>query len=353
MSKIRLAIVGVGNCASNFVQGISYYNTRADKRAGLMNEQIGGYKITDILPVAAFDVDSRKVGKDLSEAVFAPPNCTPRIADVPSLKVEVKMGPVMDGVTEHLRDFVKVAEREPVNVGKVLREAGVDVLVNILPTGSERAARFYAGAAIEAGVGIVNGIPVLLTHDPEFVRAAETAKVPIVGDDFKSQVGGTALHRALIDLFVKRGIRLTEMTQLNYGGNTDFYNLIEWERGKTKHASKHRGTTATLPYDVPLSINVSWLEILGDRKICRIEMKGENFGGAPISLEARLEVVDSANSSGVLADAIRYCKLARDRGVGGVLHSASAYLMKSPAIQLSDEEAIRNLEEFVSGTRER
>ncbi len=367
MPEIRVAIAGVGNCTSSLVQGRFYYEKLKTKNgkleegeviSGLMHPVLGGYKVSDIVPVVAFDIDARKVGKDLSEAIWAPPNCTMKFCDVPHLGVKVLMGPVLDGVTEHLKKYVEISSEEEINdvdeVAKILEEAKVDVIVINLPTASEKAAWFYAKAALKAGCGIVNGIPVLIANDKEFRKRAEKNKVPIVGDDYKSQLGGTILDRDLLNLCQQRGIKIKKSYQLNYGGNTDFWNLTDYSRGKSKHASKKRGVDAVMKYDAPFSVNVSQLEVLEDDKICRIEIWGENFGGTPIKLEAKLHVVDSPNSAGVMVDAIRCCKLAKDRGIGGVLESASSYLMKSGPVQYpSEEEARKAIDEFIEGKRAR
>lgn len=362
MKDIRIGVIGVGNCTSSLVQGRYYYRDLKVKPGevipGLMHPDIGGYRVSDINPVVAFDVDARKVGKDLSEAIWARPNCTQKFCDVPNLGVKVLMGPVMDGVSEHLKRYVEVSSEEPIDdvdaVAGILKENKVDVIVNNLPTASEKASWFYAEAALKAGCGIVNGIPVLIANNVEFARKAEKNGVPLVGDDYKSQLGGTILDRALLGLCLQRGIKITRSYQLNYGGNTDFWNLTDWQRGKTKHASKKRGVDAVMPYEAPFSVNVSQLEVLDDDKICRIEIWGENFGGTPISLEAKLRVVDSPNSAGVMVDGIRCCKLALDRGIGGVLQSASSYLMKSGPVQYpNDEEARKAMDEFIAGKRER
>jgi len=358
--EIRVAIAGVGNCTSSLVQGRYYYKDvkESDRFVpGLMHPVMGGYKVADIVPVVAFDVDDRKVGKDLSKAIWAEPNCTERFSEVPHLDVKVLMGTVLDGVTEHLKKYVKVSSEEPIDdvdkVAEVLREERVDVLVNNLPTASEKASWFYAEAALRAGAGIVNGIPVLIANNKEFAEKAEANKVPIVGDDYKSQLGGTILDRDLLNLCIQRGIKIVKSYQLNYGGNTDFWNLTEWERGKTKHASKKRGVDAVMTYEAPFSVNVSHLDVLNDDKICRVEIWGENFGGTPIKLEAKLHVVDSPNSAGVMVDAIRCCKLAKDRGIGGVLTSASSYLMKSSPKQFNTESEARVvMDEFIEGKRE-
>ena len=362
MAEIRIAIAGVGNCTSSLVQGRYYYQNLEPKEGeiipGLMHPVIGDYKVSDIVPVVAFDIDERKVGKDLSEAIWASPNCTQKFSDVSYLGVKVLMGPVLDGVTEHLKRYVEISSEKEIDdvdkVAEILKEKKVDVLVINLPTASEKAAWFYSEAALKAGAGIVNGIPVLIANNKDFAKRAEENKVPIVGDDYKSQLGGTILDRDLLNLCQQRGIKIIKSYQLNYGGNTDFWNLTDYSRGKTKHASKKRGVDVVMKYEAPFSVNVSHLEVLNDEKICRIEIWGENFGGTPIKLEAKLHVVDSPNSAGVMVDAIRCCKLALDKGIGGVLESASSYLMKSAPVQYSsDEEARTAMEEFIEGKRER
>lgn len=353
MSEIRVAIVGVGNCASALVQGLYHYRG-LDKEdiPGLMHLRLGGYRVSDVVPVAAFDVDVRKVGKDLSEAIFAPPNCAWKFAEVPDMSVEVMMGKVDDGVPAHLARFVETADKEQVNVADVLREKKVDVVVNFLPTGSSKATRFYADEAIrKAKVGFINGIPEMIASSEEYARAAEDNDVPIVGDDFKSQIGATILHRDLAKLFYDRGVKIKRSYQLNYAGNTDFVNLVK--RGESKEMTKSAAVTSLIPYQFDLSAGFASIAILKDKKIAYIMLEGENFGGAPIKLEVKLEVEDSPNSAGVLIDAIRCCKLAMDRGVGGVLTSVSAYLMKHPPKQFQDEVAKRMLEEFIEGKRER
>ena len=352
--QIRLAIAGVGNCTSSLIQGLTYYHDHVSDEPvpGLMHTVLGGYRIRDIVPVAAFDVSADKVGKDLAEAIFAPPNCAWKSCDVAPTGVEVMMGPVLDGVPPHLQPFVKVADRKPVDVEKVLRETGADVLVNFIPTGSKDAARYYAQAAINAGVGFVNGIPELIASDPEWAARAEKHGAQLIGDDVKSQVGATILHRTLAKLFVDRGLKITRSYQLNYAGNTDFANLST-QRGASKSMTKEKAVESLVPYSFPLSSGFSFLEVLGDTKTALILLEGEKFGGAPIRLLAKLDVEDSPNSAGVIIDAIRCCKIARDRGVSGALESASAYLMKHPPRQFPDEEARRRLEEFIAGTRER
>lgn len=350
--EIRVAIAGVGNCANSLVQGLFYYGRQSSGDVpGLMHQVMGGYSVSDLVPVAAFDVDVRKVGRDLSEAIFAPPNCAYEFADVPNLGVEVMMGPVLDGVPPHLAKFVEVADEEPVNVVKVLKDTRADVLVIVLSTGSREATRYYVDACIEAGVAFVNGIPELIVSSEEYARKATEAKVPMVGDDFKSQLGATILHRALVDLFVDRGVKINKSYQLNYAGNTDFENLVK--RGETKHVTKVGAVKSQVPYEIDLSAGFAFVQNTGDKKTAIILLEGEKFGGAPITIETKLCVEDSPNSAGVLIDAIRSCKIALDRGIGGPLTSASAYLMKHPPQQFKDEQARTMLEQFIAGERER
>lgn len=363
MSEIRIAVIGVGNCTSSLVQGPYYYKNLKVKEGeivpGLMHPELGGYKVSDIVPVVAFDVDARKVGKDLSEAIWAEPNCTEKFSDVPHLGVEVLMGPVMDGVTEHLKSkYVKVSTAKEINdvdkVAEIFKAAKVDVVIINLPTASEKASWFYVEAALKAGAGIVNGIPVLIANDADFAKRAKQAGIPIVGDDYKSQLGGTILDRDLLRLCIQRGIKIKKSYQLNYGGNTDFWNLTDWNRGVTKHVSKKKGVDAVMTYDAPFAVNVSHLGVLNDDKICRIEIWGENFGGTPIKIEAKMHLVDSCNSGGVLVDSIRCCKLALDRGTGGVLESVCSYLCKSAPVQYpSEDEARVAMDEFIAGKRDK
>lgn len=351
MPSIRVALVGVGNCASNFVQGLSYYKTNRDG-IGLMHDTIGGYSVSDIKPVVAFDVDTRKVGRDLGEAIWAQPNCTPKFSDVPHLDAPVVMGPPMDGAPEHLQKYVEVDKGDPMDIATVLKEHGVGVMIIVLPTASVQAAMAYADAALASGAGIVNGIPIPIARDTDFAAKAQERGVPIVGDDFKSQVGGTILHRALLAMCRNRGVRIKRTYQLNYGGNTDFANLVA--RGSSKHESKIRAVRGVVPETIPVSVNVSHLDILDDTKICQVFIDAENFGGAPMRINATLEVIDSANSSGVLVDAVRCCKLAMDREIGGQLISASAAFMKSPPEQPPDDNSASiALDEFIRGERKR
>jgi myo-inositol-1-phosphate synthase len=357
MGKIKVAIAGVGNCASSLVQGVHYYReAREDQEVpGLMHVNFGGYHIGDIEFVAAFDVDANKVGRDLAEAIFTPPNCTVKFCDVPKLGVEVMKGPVLDGLGKYLKSVVPVdpTQRE-VDVARVLREAGADVLVNYMPVGSYKAARYYAEACLKAGVGFVNCMPEFIVSDPGWARRFEEARIPCAGDDIKSQVGATILHRTLVKLLVDRGVKVEESYQLNIGGNADFLNMLEEERLSSKRVSKTEAVASQIPYEVPLRIGPSdYVPFLKDRKICYIYIKGRKFGDVPLWIDCKLNVEDSPNSAGVVIDAIRAVKLARDRGIGGPLISASAYFFKHPPVQLTDEEAKRAVEEFIAGRRER
>ncbi len=362
LKKIKLAIAGVGNCASSLVQGIEYYkHVDAKDCIGLMHYEVNGYRPEDIEVVAAFDVDKRKVGKDLSEAVFAEPNCTAVFYPVPYCGVEVKMGPVLDGVASHMHGYPEdktfvVADEEPCDVVKELEDSGAEILVNYMPVGSEQATRFYAKAALEAGVAFVNCMPVFIASNPEWGRKFEEKKLPVVGDDVKSQVGATIVHRTLTKLFSDRGCTLDRTYQLNTGGNTDFLNMLNSERLKSKRISKTEAVQSVL--DVPLkpddihigpSDYVPWQR---DNKICFLRMEGRIFGDIPIDLELRLSVEDSPNSGGSTIDAIRVCKLALDRGIAGPLIEISAYTMKHPPIQYPDEEARELLERFIRGDGE-
>ena len=355
MSKVRIAIVGVGNCASSLVQGLEFYRGAdpADDVPGLMHVDLGGYHVGDIEVVAAFDVDAKKVGRDVAEAIVAEPNNTIRFADVPPLGVTVSRGRTLDGLGEYYRAVITESEEPEADVVRVLRDSNADVLVSYLPVGSEEAARFYAGCALEAGVAFVNCLPVFLASDPGWARRFGAAGLPIVGDDIKSQVGATITHRLLAKLFEDRGAHLDRTYQLNFGGNMDFMNMLERSRLVSKKISKTQSVQSQL--DVPLekdaihigpSDHVPWLE---DRKWAMIRLEGRNFGDVPISIEMKLEVWDSPNSAGVVIDAVRCAKLARDRGIGGPLIGPSAYFMKSPPVQFSDEAAHEMVEAFIHG----
>jgi myo-inositol-1-phosphate synthase len=361
MKQIKVALIGVGNCASSLVQGVEYYkNIDANDPLipGLMHNVVSGYKINAIKFVTAFDVDSKKVGKDLSEAVFTEPNCTIKFSEVPNWNVEVKKGPVLDGVTDLTKDKFTVDSRQkPVNVAKELEDGGAEVAVNYLPVGSEQAARFYAEECLKAGVSFINAMPVFIASNKEWADRFQKAGLPVIGDDIKSQVGATIVHRTLTRLFVDRGVKLDHTYQLNVGGNTDFLNMLERTRLKSKKISKTQSVQSQLPTQMPAedihigpSDYVPWLN---DKKLCFIRMEGRKFGDIPINIELRLDVEDSPNSGGVMVDAIRCAKLALDRGIGGPLYSPSSYFMKSPPIQYTDTVARDMVEEYIKGERER
>ncbi len=350
-----MALAGVGNCASSLVQGAYFYRGAADGEPipGLMHATLGGWRPRDIVFSAAFDVAAEKVGCDLADAIGAVPNNTRRFAEVPRTGVAVRRGPTLDGLGEYLRDLIPES-REPVaDVADILRRTGTHVLVCYLPVGSERAARFYAEAALAAGCGFVNCIPVFIASDPDWAARFAAAGLPIVGDDIKSQVGATIVHRVLANLFRERGVRVDRTYQLNFGGNTDFLNMLERSRLASKKLSKTRAVTSQLTRALPEgdvhvgpSDHVPWLE---DRKFCHIRIEGTGFGEVPMSLELKLEVWDSPNSAGVVIDAVRCARLALDRGIGGALVGPSAWLMKSPPEQFTDAEARARMEAFIAG----
>jgi len=354
-TKIRVAIAGVGNCASSLVQGIEFYrDAKADERVpGLMNVVLGGYHVGDVEFVAAFDVDATKVGLDLGKAIDAGQNNTIKFADVGNLGVEVQRGPTFDGLGQYYREIVEESPAEPVDVAAALRDARADVLVSYLPVGSEQAQRYYAQACIDAGVGFVNAIPVFIASDPEWAQKFNDARVPIVGDDIKSQVGSTIVHRVLTRLYEDRGTVLDRTYQLNFGGNMDFKNMLERTRLESKKKSKTQSVTSQLtesihPDNVHIgpSDHVPWLE---DRKWAYIRLEGRNFGDVPLNVELKIEVWDSPNSAGVIIDALRCAKVALDRGIGGPLLGPSAYFMKSPPVQYRDDEARQLVEAFAAG----
>ena len=354
-SDVRVAIVGVGNCASSLVQGVQYYQD-ADENAtvpGLMHVRLGPYHVRDVKFVAAFDVDAKKVGFDLSEAIFASENNTIKIADVPPTNVTVQRGPTLDGIGKYYAETIEVSDVEPVDVVKVLKENSVDVLVSYLPVGSEEADKFYAQCAIDAGVAFVNALPVFIASDPVWAKKFEDAGVPIVGDDIKSQVGATITHRVMAKLFEDRGVQLDRTMQLNVGGNMDFLNMLERSRLESKKISKTQAVTSNLQREfntkdvhIGPSDHVGWLD---DRKWAYVRLEGRAFGDVPLNLEYKLEVWDSPNSAGVIIDAVRAAKIAKDRGIGGPVVAASAYLMKSPPKQLPDDIARAELETFIEG----
>ncbi|HKA03362.1 MAG TPA: inositol-3-phosphate synthase [Acidimicrobiales bacterium] len=352
---IRLAIAGVGNCASSLVQGLAYYRDAepTEDVPGLMHVVLGGYHVRDIEVVAAFDVDADKVGLDVGKAIFAGQNNTIRFAPVGDLGVTVQRGPTLDGLGKYYRAKIEESPAEPVDVAQVLRDTGADVLVSYLPVGSDAAQKYYAQACLDAGVAFVNAIPVFIASDPEWAAKFEAAGVPIVGDDIKSQVGATIVHRLLARLFEDRGLVLDRTYQLNVGGNMDFMNMLERERLESKKISKTQSVTSQLdngiePENVHIgpSDHVAWLN---DRKWAYIRLEGRNFGDVPLNVELKLEVWDSPNSAGVIIDALRCAKIAKDRGIGGPLLGPSAYFMKSPPVQYRDEDAREMVEAFAAG----
>ena len=359
MGSVRVAIVGVGNCATSLIQGVHYYRD-ADPSAvvpGLMHVTFGDYHVSDVEFVAAFDVDDTKVGKDLSEAINASENNTIKICEVPTLGIEVQRGHTLDGLGKYYRETIEESAAEPVDVVRALQESGADVLVSYLPVGSEQADKFYAQCAIDAGVAFVNALPVFIASDPVWAKKFEDAGVPIVGDDIKSQVGATITHRVLAKLFEDRGVTLDRTYQLNVGGNMDFKNMLERERLESKKVSKTQAVTSNLTgalagttHDRNVHIGpsdyVAWLD---DRKWAYVRLEGRAFGDVPLSLEYKLEVWDSPNSAGIIIDAIRAAKIAKDRGIGGPILSASSYLMKSPPVQLPDDEGRARVEAFIRG----
>lgn len=359
MPEIRVAIVGVGNCASALVQGVEYYkNVKEDVTVpGLMHVNFGGYHISDIKFVAAFDVNKSKIGRDLSEAIFVKPNCCAKFADVPYLGVKVSSAPVLDGVAEHMKKNFNIytnGEIEPVDVVETLKETEADMLVNYLPVGSRNATRFYAQAALDAGCAFLNCIPEFIVSDSKWSKKFEEKGLPVAGDDIKSQLGATILHRNLVKLCVDRGVVVEETYQLNLGGNTDFLNMTVEERLKTKRISKTEAVTSIVPYDLPTRIGPSdYVPFLGDKKICYILLKGRKFGNQPVTIKAKLEVEDSPNSAGVVIDVIRAVKIALDRRIAGSLISISSYAFKHPPIQVPDSVAKQWVEEYISGKRER
>jgi myo-inositol-1-phosphate synthase len=355
MGKLRVAIVGVGNCASSLVQGVEYYRDAKpeDRVPGLMHVQFGDYHVGDIEFVAAFDVDAKKVGHDLSSAINASENNTIQFAEVPPTGVTVLRGPTHDGLGQYYTEMVTESSEEPVDVVAVLKESKADVVVCYLPVGSETAAKFYAQAAIDAGAAFVNALPVFIASDPEWAKKFTDAGIPIVGDDIKSQVGATIVHRVLAKLFEDRGVRLDRTYQLNFGGNMDFMNMLERTRLTSKKISKTQSVTSQIPHEmrgadvhIGPSDHVPWLT---DRKWAYIRLEGTTFGDVPLNAELKLEVWDSPNSAGVIIDAVRAAKIALDRGHGGPVESASSYFMKSPAKQFSDEDARVAVENFIAG----
>lgn len=359
MGSIRVAVVGVGNCASSLVQGVEYYKD-ADPTGtvpGLMHVMFGDYHVSDVEFVAAFDVDDKKVGKDLAEAINSSENNTIKIADVPTTGVTVQRGHTLDGLGKYYRLTIEESGAEPVDIVATLKAAQADVLVSYLPVGSEDADKYYAQCAIDAGVAFVNALPVFIASDPAWAAKFEAAGVPVIGDDIKSQVGATITHRVMAKLFEDRGVVLDRTYQLNVGGNMDFKNMLERDRLESKKISKTQAVTSNLGHDLGArnvhigpSDYVQWLD---DRKWAYVRLEGRAFGDVPLNLEYKLEVWDSPNSAGIIIDAIRAAKIAKDRGIGGALISASSYLMKSPPVQREDTEGRTRLEAFIAGTEER
>ncbi len=363
MGSVRVAIAGVGNCATSLIQGVEYYRNAdpAGSVPGLMHVKFGEYHVSDIEFVAAFDVDAKKVGFDLSEATQASENNTIKITDVPPLGVTVQRGPTYDGLGKYYRETIEEADADAVDVVAALKEAKADVLVSYLPVGSEEADKFYAQCAIDAGVAFVNALPVFIASDPEWAQKFEDAGVPIVGDDIKSQVGATITHRVMAKLFEDRGVALDRTYQLNVGGNMDFKNMLERERLESKKVSKTQSVTSNLQGSLAGKVSdknvhigpsdyVAWLD---DRKWAYVRLEGRAFGDVPLNLEYKLEVWDSPNSAGIIIDAVRAAKIALDRGIGGPILSASTYLMKSPPVQMPDDQGRARLEAFIAGDVER
>ncbi len=367
MGKIRVAIAGVGNCASSLLQGVAYYkrlgDRHPDRSLGLMHYELGGYKPSDIEFVAAFDIDKRKVGKPLKDAVFAKPNCTkvfnPGIPDYP---VKVQMGEVLDGVASHMNDYPEdrrfiVSNKKAAHVPLFLKRSGADMLICYMPVGAERATAFYANACLKAGIGFINCVPVFIASDKTWAKRFEERRIPVIGDDIKSQLGATIIHRMLTRLFEDRGVKLDSTYQLNVGGNTDFLNMLNQSRLKSKKISKTEAVQSQLHKPL-LNENIhvgpsDYVPWLYDNKVCFLRMEGRGFGNIPMNIELRLSVEDSPNSAGVVVDALRCCKIGLDRKVGGVLLSPSSYFMKHPIQQFSDEDARDMVEEFIAGKREK
>jgi len=354
LGNINVAIIGVGNCASSLIQGVAYYNKAKETEfvPGLMHVNLGGYHVSDINFVAAFDIDKNKVSKELAEAIFTTPNNTFKFCDVPTTGVKVQRGMTHDGLGKYLSQIIQKAPGPTVDITKILRETQTDVVINYLPVGSEEATKWYIEQVLAAGCGFINCIPVFIAREKYWQERFTEKGLPVIGDDIKSQVGATIVHRVLTRLFRDRGVRLERTYQLNFGGNTDFLNMLERERLESKKISKTTAVTSQLDYKLdPDNIHVGpsdYVPWLNDRKFCHIRMEGQTFGDIPLNLELKLEVWDSPNSAGVVIDAIRCCKLALDRGLKGALVAPSAYFMKSPPIQHTDDEAHRMVEEFIA-----
>jgi myo-inositol-1-phosphate synthase len=357
LPNINVAIAGVGNCASAVIQGVHFYRNASEQETvpGLLHVKFGGYHPSDIKFVAAFDIDSRKVGKDLSEAIFSKPNNTRVFAHPPNMKVRVMRGPVMDGLGKYLKTVVKVEkEQNSVDVAEILRKSETDVLVNYLPVGSEEATRWYAEQALKAGCAFINCIPVFIASDQNWEKRFRSAGLPVAGDDVMSQLGATVLHKTLAKLLVDRGVKIDESYQLNIGGDTDFLNMLEEERLRSKRISKTSAVQAMIPYDVPLRIGPSdYVDFLDNKKICYVRLRGRYFGDSPASVDVKLDIWDAPNSGGVIIDVIRAVKLALDRKINGALVSISSYAFKHPPVQASTSVAKQWVEDFMNGSRER
>lgn len=362
MGKIKIAVIGIGNCASSLIQGLHYYsNKKPDETIGLMHWSIGDYTPSDIEVVAAFDIDKRKVNQNLSKAIFSKPNCTKVFCpDIPESRIKVKMGRILDGLAGHMSDYdpdrsfqpASEPESDRENVVNTLKESGAEIVINYLPVGSEKAVKFYAECALEANTAFVNNMPVFIASSPEWAKKFQDRGLPIIGDDIKSQIGATIIHRTLADLFAKRGVKLERTYQLNTGGNTDFLNMIDQSRLRDKRISKTSAVKSVVNRPIEShnihigpSDYIPWLE---DNKLCFLRMEGKVFGEIPMEIELRLSVEDSPNSAGVVIDAIRCCKLAMDRGLAGVLQAPSAFFMKHPPQQYPDNKAYQMLENFIS-----
>lgn len=353
MARVRLAVAGLGNCASALIQGICYYKEKGEV-PGLTFPEIGGMSPGDIDIVAAFDIDGEKVGKDVSEAIFSGTNNTVKIVEPPKMGIKVLKGPVLDGLGKYLSEIIRPSVEQEVDVAKVLKETGADILVNYVPVGSTRAAQFYASEAIRAGIGFINAMPVFIASNPDWQRRFEEAGLPVAGDDVMSQIGATVLHKTLIKLLVDRGVKVEETYQLNVGGDTDFLNMLEEKRLRDKRVSKTSAVKAMADYEIPTRIGPSdYIPFLKNDKLCYIWAKGKYFGGVPVTIDVKLHVVDGYNSAGIMVDAIRGMKLALDRGVKGPLVSLSSYCFKHPPVQMPYNEAKRAFIEFIGERRER
>ena len=357
MGKVNVAIIGVGNCASSLVQGVNFYKKAKDNEfvPGLMHVNLGGYHISDINFVAAFDIDKNKVGKDIAQAIFTLPNNTFKFSEVPATGVKVQRGMTHDGLGFYLSQIIEKAPGPTADIVKILKETKTDVVINYLPVGSEEATKWYVEQVLTAGCGLVNCIPVFIAREKYWQRRFEQKGLPVIGDDIKSQVGATIAHRVLTRLFRDRGVRLERTYQLNFGGNTDFYNMLERSRLESKKISKTNSVTSQLDYQLnPDDIHVGpsdYVPWLKDRKFCHIKMEGRTFGDVPLNLELKLEVWDSPNSAGVVIDAVRCCKLALDRKLKGALEAPSSYFMKSPPVQYTDDQAHQMLEEYITANQ--